>query len=279
MTARIEAALERHLAGRDRPARLGEALRHAVFGGGSRVRPALVLGVAHACGDDRPIVTDGYAAAVEFLHCASLVHDDLPAFDDAPLRRGRPSVHAHSGEALAILAGDGLIVLAFRALADVASEAGARLPQLLSLLAESAGSPDGLVAGQAMESEARYDLAHYHAAKTGALFRAATAGGAAASGGDVAFWREIGVRLGAAYQIADDLHDRFGRSGSCGKLTGRDDALGRPNAVDTYGVDGALRRIKHLIEETVDVIPAHHSAEPLRSLIHRQAMRLVPEHL
>ena len=99
------------------PPRLADALRYAVFPGGARIRPRLCLAVAPACGDDDPAASDAAAAAIELLHCASLVHDDLPCFDDADLRRGRPSVHRAFGEPLAVLAGDALIVLAFETLA------------------------------------------------------------------------------------------------------------------------------------------------------------------
>jgi len=276
---RAERALKRHLAGRDRPGKLAAAVSHAVFSGGARVRPSLALGVALACGDDRPEVADALAASVEFLHCASLAHDDLPCFDDADTRRGRPSVHAAHGEAIAVLAGDALIVMAFQALSDTASIAGDRLPRLLSIVADSAGMPTGLVSGQALESEESCALPEYHAAKTGALFVAATAGGAAAAGGDVALWRRVGEGLGAAYQIADDIHDRAGKAGSLGKPTGQDSANARPNAVDAYGLEEAVRHLKALIEETAEKVPAGEAADPLRQLIRAQVSRFVPASL
>jgi geranylgeranyl pyrophosphate synthase len=99
-----------------RTAKLAAAMRHAVFPGGARIRPQLCLAVARACGDSDPALADAAAAAIELLHCASLVHDDLPCFDDAPLRRGRASVHCAFGERLAVLAGDALIVQAFQTL-------------------------------------------------------------------------------------------------------------------------------------------------------------------
>ncbi|WMS42148.1 polyprenyl synthetase family protein [Acuticoccus sp. MNP-M23] len=276
VSTRVERALNRHLLGRDEPGKLTAAITHALFPGGARVRPCLAIAVARACGDDRPAVADGLAAAIEFLHCASLVHDDLPCFDDSDTRRGRPSVHAAHGEAMAVLAGDGLIVLAFQALSDVAQEAGPRLPALLSIVAESAGSPAGLVAGQAMESEEGCALSPYHAAKTGALFEAATAGGAVAAGGDEAHWRVIGRRLGAAYQIADDIHDKLGADGMMGKPTGQDARLGRPSSVDEYGVDGAIRTLKHLIEETAAAVPDGMASDEIRQLIRAQTARFVP---
>ena len=117
---RIEQALSAALTGTELPGgppRLAAAVRHAVIPGGARVRPRLCVAVALACGDDDPALTDATAAALELLHCASLVHDDLPCFDDSPLRRGVPSVHSAFGERLAVLAGDALIVLAFQLLA------------------------------------------------------------------------------------------------------------------------------------------------------------------
>ena len=113
------------------PPRLAAAMHHAVFPAGARIRPRLCLAVAGACGEDDPDITDAAAGAIELLHCASLVHDDLPCFDDAATRRGRPSVHAAFGAPLAVLAGDALIVLSFQTLARGAVRAPARLASLV----------------------------------------------------------------------------------------------------------------------------------------------------
>src|SRR5690349_13610196 len=113
------------------PPRLAAAMRHAVFPRGGRVRPRLVLAVAGCCGDDQPALSSAAASAVELLHCASLVHDDMPCFDDADTRRGKPSVHRAFGAPLALLAGDALIVLAFQSLARAAYAAPARLPAMM----------------------------------------------------------------------------------------------------------------------------------------------------
>src|SRR3954452_16784827 len=122
------------------PPRLGAALRHAVFPRGARIRPRLCLAVAAACGDDDPTAADAAAAAVELLHCASLVHDDLPCFDDAPTRRGKPSVHRAFGEPLAVLAGDALIVLSFELLGRaIALDGSRRGVELIGMLAAVAG--------------------------------------------------------------------------------------------------------------------------------------------
>lgn len=278
LSHRVDAAIRRHLDGRCSPPRLGTALDSALFPGGARVRPRFALGIAMACGDDRPRVADAAAAAVEFLHTASLVHDDLPCFDDAPLRRGAPAIHVAHGEALAVLTGDALIVLSFQALSDVAGEAGERLPFLLATLAAAAGTPSGLVAGQALESEPFCDVAAYHAAKTGALFEAAAVMGATAAGADAAPWRPVGARLGAAYQVADDLHDAL-RLGGGGKPTGQDAAHDRPSAVKRHGIDGAVRVLKDHISGATDAIPCGPMADALRTLVREQTARFLPESL
>ena len=123
-------------------------MQHAVFPRGARVRPRLCLAVAAACAEDDPAITDAAAAALELLHCASLVHDDMPCFDNAATRRGRPSVHAAFGEPLALLTGDALIVLAFQALALGAARSSARLAPLMAIVAASVAAPCGIVAGQ-----------------------------------------------------------------------------------------------------------------------------------
>src|SRR5215467_5097344 len=136
VTTRIERALNQAVGSAEVPGcppRLAAAMRAAVFPKGARVRPRLCHAVASACGDDEPEATEAAAAAVELLHCASLVHDDLPCFDDADLRRGRPSVHAAFGEPLAVLAGDALIVLAFQTLAR-ASCSPLRMARLINVV-------------------------------------------------------------------------------------------------------------------------------------------------
>ena len=156
------------------PPRLAAAVRHAVFPGGARIRPQLCLAVARACGDDQPGLADAAAVAVELLHCASLVHDDLPCFDDAPLRRGQASVHSAYGERLAVLAGDALIVMASQVLVQAGQAAPDRALQVMQTINAGVGMPGGIVAGQAWECEPRVALRDYQRLKTGALFAAAT---------------------------------------------------------------------------------------------------------
>ena len=278
LEAVLDAALKRAETA-DAPPRLSAALRYAVFPGGARVRPHLCLAVATACGDDRPGLAGGAAAAIEFLHCASLVHDDLPCFDDAALRRGKPSVHAIYGEPLAVLAGDALIVAAFDALALAGASAPERLPALLSTIIRGVGMPSGIVAGQAWESEPYTPVEPYHRAKTGALFVAATMGGALAAGADPAPWRTLGEQLGLAYQIADDLLDAVSASADCDKPIGRDAALQRPSAVRELGLDGAHARLKAVVAEAAAAIPPCEGAKALQDLVRMQALRLVPKQL
>jgi geranylgeranyl diphosphate synthase type II len=276
--AALDAAVVRASTG-DAPPQLAGALRYAVFPGGARVRPKLCLAVAQACGDDQPAITEAAAAAIEFLHCASLVHDDLPCFDAAPTRRGKPSLHVTFGEPLAVLAGDALIVLAFDGLARAGARAPRRLAGLLSALIRGVGMPSGIVAGQAWESEPFTPVESYHRAKTGALFVAACAAGALAAGADPTPWRLVGEHLGGAYQIADDLLDALSAPEDCGKPTGRDVALQRPSLVRDLGVRGAYERLKSCIESAVSAIPACDGAKGLADLVRAQAMRLTPQQL
>jgi geranylgeranyl diphosphate synthase type II len=276
---RIEGALERALAGagvRGAPPQLAAALRHAVFPGGARVRPQLALAVAAANGDDRPALADAAAAAIELMHCASLVHDDLPCFDDAATRRGRPSVHAAFGERIAVLAGDALIVLAFEVLAQAATAVPRRLPALVAALAARVGLPLGIVAGQAWECEDWVALPDYQRAKTGSLFAAATEMGALAAGAPPAAWRAFGEALGEAYQVADDIRDVAADPAWLGKPVGRDQHLGRPNAVAELGMCGALDRFEALVQRAADAVPAGRGAAPLVALLHAEAARLLP---
>lgn len=259
------------------PPRLAAALWHAVFPSGARLRPRLTLAVAAACGDGAPALVDGAAAAVELLHCASLVHDDLPCFDDADTRRGRPAVHRAFGEPLAVLAGDALIVLAFETLARSAAETPGRLVPLVAIVAGAVGAPHGIAAGQAWECEPFVDLSEYHRAKTGILFAAATAAGAAAVGHEAAPWRLLGERLGEAYQVADDLRDVGGEADELGKPVGRDAALGRRSAVVEFGVEGAIRRLDRLVAEAAASIPPCEGAADLQGLIRAESRRFVPE--
>jgi geranylgeranyl diphosphate synthase type II len=281
-TSRIEQALHSAINRADIPGcppRLAAAMRHAVFPRGARVRPRLCLAVAAACGDDDPALSDAAAASIELLHCASLVHDDLPCFDNADTRRNRPSIHRAFGEPLAVLTGDALIVLAFQTLGRFA-HAPQRLALLLMTVSRSVGVPFGIVAGQAWECESQIDLSHYHRSKTGALFASAAMAGAAASGADSEPWRALGEKLGEAYQAADDIRDAAAdEADDIGKPLGRDAILGRPNAVLELGLAGAVRRLELLVGEAVASIPDCSGSAALKSLIALEAKRLLPKKL
>ncbi len=279
---RIEQALVAavdSMASGEAPPGLIAAVEHAVFPAGARIRPHLCLAVAAACGDPTPALTDAAAAAIELLHCASLVHDDLPCFDDAATRRGRASVHFAYGESLAVLAGDALIVLAFQTLGAAAGKSPLRLPALLGTIAQGVGMPFGIVAGQAWECEPRVSLADYQRAKTGALFTAATVSGALAAGAPAEPWRALGEWLGEAYQVADDIRDVAADPSVIGKPTGQDAALCRPSSARELGLEGAIAHFNSLVQGAIDAIPSCRGEAQLRALVRMEAERLIPKEL
>ena len=256
---RFERSLAQALAvpdGVDCPPQLISALRYAVIPGGARIRPKLCLAVARACGDEWPSVSLAVASSIEILHCASLVHDDLPCFDAADLRRGRPSVHKAFGERLAVLTGDALIVLAFQTLGRVAASAPDRLAPLMAIIARAVGACHGITGGQAWECEPSIPLRTYQRAKTGALFAAATAAGACAARHDAAGWSEVGELIGEAYQVADDIRDVYSSEQDMGKPAGQDRVLGRPNVVHELGIAASVQHLEQLVRGAMDSVPA-----------------------
>lgn len=282
VAARIERILGEMLDANSGPAcppGLDAAIRHAVFPGGARVRPKICLAVAEACGEDRPEVSEAAAASIELMHCASLVHDDLPCFDDAPIRRGRPSVHQAFGERLAVLAGDALIVMAFQVLPQRAAAAPDRLAGLVEIVAGSCGLPRGIVAGQAWECEDRVELADYQQSKTGSLFSAATMAGAASAGHDPEPWRALGERIGEAYQVVDDILDVAGDEEKLGKPLGQDAARERPSSARELGLEGARKYFDGLMAGIVDEIPPCPGAAGLQARVLEEARRFLPGRL
>ncbi|MEM0977396.1 MAG: polyprenyl synthetase family protein [Pseudomonadota bacterium] len=257
------------------PEKLSKALPYAVFPGGARVRPNILLAVAKACSSRNMDAAFQAAAALELIHCASLVHDDMPCFDDADFRRGKPTIHKKFGEEIALLTGDTLIVLAFDAIAYQPEEPEISLA-LVQRLARFTGSPYGICAGQAWESEKNVDLALYHRAKTGALFIAATEMGAIAAGQPVAAWTDLGARIGEAYQVADDLMDALYTSEQLGKPVGQDEVHERPNAVQEFGVKGAIKRLEDTLAGAIASIPRCDGEAQLAALVRAQAERLTP---
>ena len=280
MMTRIQAALDHELTQASSPSappRLMAAMRHAVFPGGARIRPQLCLAVAGACGEDAPALTNAAAMAIELLHCASLVHDDMPCFDDADTRRGQPTVHKVYGEPLALLTGDALIVMAYQVLARAGALHPSRLAGLIDTVCIGTGAPDGIVAGQAWECENRVDLGQYQRAKTGALFVASTCAGAQAAGADPEGWRALGECLGEAYQVADDIRDVLMQADELGKPAGQDAQHGRPSAAADLGLVGAIDHYHSLMQAAIDSVPACQSRGAMRQLVLHESRRLIPQ--
>jgi len=207
------------------------------------------------------------------------VHDDLPAFDNADLRRGKATVHRAFGEPLAVLTGDSLIVLAFEVLAQAAEADPLRGLRLVRHLAQRTGMPLGICAGQGWESESQVNLEAYHRAKTGALFIAATQMGALAAGQDAEPWEELGARIGAAFQVADDLKDALLCADDMGKPAGQDAALGRPSAVTELGVAGAVAHLRDILGGAIASIPSCPGEAMLAQMVRAYAEKMTPARL
>ena len=260
VAAAVEAELLALLPAADGPqARLHEAMGYAVLGGGKRLRPFMVAATAELFGVSGAAPTR-VGAAIELIHGYSLVHDDLPAMDDAALRRGRPSCHRAFGEATAILAGDALQPLAFEVLARPDYGVGAeQRGDLIAGLAVAAGSL-GMCGGQQLDLMAEKqawslaDISAMQRLKTGALIRYACEAGAilgrAPADAAVAL-AAYAEDLGLAFQIRDDLLDRGGEGVATGKDAGRDDQVGKATFVGVLGEVGARRMLAELRERAL----------------------------
>jgi geranylgeranyl diphosphate synthase type II len=255
------------------PARLAEAMRYSLLGGGKRLRPVLCLLAAEACGADWEQAMPA-ACALEMIHTYSLIHDDLPAMDDDDLRRGRPTCHKAFDEATAILAGDGLLTLAFEVVSRVRPAEAASA--CVRALAEGAG-PAGMVGGQMadLQAEGREDatleaLEAIHRRKTGALLRASLRLGAIVAGADEASFRALNVyghAVGLAFQIIDDLLDVEGDEAKLGKRVGKDSGLGKWTYPGLLGVEGSRKRARQLANEAVEALaPLGERGDRLRAL-------------
>jgi farnesyl diphosphate synthase len=289
----MEAVLAELLASRPlpgeiaRPDRLIGAMRYASLGGGKRLRPFLLTESARVFGADGPNVRRA-AAAVEFIHCYSLVHDDLPAMDNDDLRRGRPTAHRAYDEATAILVGDALLTLAFDVLADEATDPDPAIRvDLVATLARASGI-GGMAGGQMLDLEAegrfaesraplaltKEEILRLQAMKTGALITASAEMGAIIGRADREgrqALRNYGHLLGQAFQIADDLLDVESDAATLGKATGKDSSLGKATLVGLLGVAAARERLAGLVAEAEKALDAFGGkAETLR-----QAARFV----
>ena len=254
----VEAAVDVLLPKVDmREARLYEAMRYGSLGGGKRLRPFLVMEGARMF-NVNPACALRTAAAVEFIHCYSLIHDDLPAMDDSDLRRGRPTVHLQYDEATAILAGDGLLTLAFEVLADPETHEDPQVRcKLVTGLAKAAG-PRGMVGGQMLDLIAETEafdigaITRLQRMKTGELIAfSAMAGGilGRASPPQLHALQAYAHDLGLAFQIADDLLDVEGTEAETGKPVGRDEGANKATFVSILGVDRARDQARRLADQ------------------------------
>ncbi|MFW6146108.1 MAG: polyprenyl synthetase family protein [Planctomycetota bacterium] len=276
VAARVETHLDAWTAGPAVPADLAEAMRHAVLGGGKRLRPAMVILAARAACADTDPPTDPLpaAVAVELVHTYSLVHDDLPAMDDDDLRRGRPTVHVTYGEAMGVLVGDALLTEAFALLAGRVSDPTIAVA-LVSDLARGAGA-EGMIAGQVADMalcslpDGQAGLDYIHIRKTAALFAAAARMGARCGGADTARREALGAfgfDVGLAFQAVDDLLDATATSEQLGKTAGKDAAAGKRTYPALLGLDATAARIRHLTDQAVGRLDGFGpAADPLRAL-------------
>lgn len=278
--ALIERALVQKVAESDGPAsRLFEAMRYSLLAGGKRLRPVLALAACEAVGGNIDAAL-GFACAIEMIHTYSLVHDDLPCMDDDDLRRGRPTNHKVYGEAMATLAGDGLLTDAFKVLARSAFSPSHQVAPAVALetiaeLAEAAGS-DGMVGGQVIDllGEGRpmelRELEYLHSKKTGALFVASVCGGARMGGANqtqLKALREYARALGLAFQVIDDLLDVEASTENIGKRTHKDEARGKATYPSLLGVERSRELAIELANKARQALDSFDQrAEPLRML-------------
>ena len=242
--AGIEEALDRLLPKEEaHPASIHKAMRYSVFAGGKRIRPILCLEAA-AMFSENPVAAVSTGCALEFIHTYSLIHDDLPALDNDDFRRGKPTCHKVFGEAIAILAGDALLTLAFQTLAFVPVEPQRRL-NILATIAQAAGTDRGMIGGQVADLEAEKKtpdvgtLEYIHRSKTAALIRASMVAGGIAGGAtneDVERLKCFGENIGWAFQVVDDILDVEESSAVLGKTAGKDQAQQKATYPALYGI-------------------------------------------
>jgi geranylgeranyl diphosphate synthase type II len=261
----VERALDRWVPPHDvNPATIHSAMRYSLFAGGKRIRPLLTIAAAQAV-SDAPVGIETCACALEMIHTYSLIHDDLPALDNDDLRRGRPTCHKVYGDAMAILAGDALLTLAFEVLAKMEYADASKRIELVSELATASGSVGGMIGGQVndIEGEGKHPTAHLlesiHRAKTGALLRASVRMGAIYAGAaadQLAALTSFGEHIGLAFQIVDDILDVEQSSEALGKTAGKDAAQQKITFPAVYGIE----RSREMAEE--ERLAAHLALQP-----------------
>ncbi len=257
------------------PESIHRAMRHSIFAGGKRLRPILCIESGGLLGAPIGLLAR-VGAALEMIHTYSLIHDDLPALDNDDLRRGKPTCHVVFGEAIAILAGDALLTLAFRVLSELQGAPPERLVQIIRELASAIGTPEGMIAGQVADLEPRrqpvtpHVLEFIHRAKTGGLLRASVRSGALAAnpnGEDLSRLTTYGEKVGLAFQIADDLLDVLGTSAQLGKTAGKDKRQSKATYPSLYGIEESRRIARQLVDEACAALdPFAARGDPLREI-------------
>ena len=277
-TRSVEGVLNKFLSKGEGPERrVTEAMRYASLGGGKRIRPFLVNASARLFGVNE-ISALRASAAIEMVHCYSLIHDDLPAMDDDEIRRGRATCHVQFDEATAILAGDALLTKAFEIIASKETHEDPSVRSDLVLTLAQASGHEGMVGGQMFDLVAEghdlniQDITRLQKLKTGELIVAACQMGALlgkASNQDLQVLGGYALDIGLAYQIADDLLDVEGNAEDVGKKTGKDACAGKATFVSLLGVDGAREKARTLSNQANQKLATFGElAEPLRALAH-----------
>jgi geranylgeranyl diphosphate synthase, type II len=282
--ALVDTALERILPPENRqPSSIHHAMRYSVFAGGKRLRPVLCVESARMFTEDIAGAVE-VGCALECIHTYSLVHDDLPALDNDDLRRGKPTCHKMFGEALAILAGDALLTLAFETLANAPVDPARRV-RLVAEIAAAAGTVNGMVGGQVADLEAEHkranaaDLEYIHRSKTGALIRSSVLAGAIAGGAsddEAARLGRFGENIGWAFQVVDDILDVEESSAALGKTAGKDQAQQKATYPGLFGLEKSHAIAQELEAKALGELAfygerANHLRELARYLVTRRS--------
>ena len=258
-----DAALERLLPSADaRPSSIHQAMRHSVLAGGKRIRPILCMESARAVTGTLPDGIEDLGAALEMLHTYSLIHDDLPALDNDDLRRGRPTSHKVFGEAIAILAGDGLQTRAYEVLSRLRCPAEARV-RIIEEISRGTGTVNGMIGGQVVDLEAEHTkpnaetLEYIHRSKTAALITACVVAGglyAGATTEEVDHLRCFGQKIGLAFQIVDDVLDVTQTSAQLGKTAGKDLTSGKATYPALFGLQESRKKAAELLQSASNAV-------------------------